>query len=83
VSPAVVKSVGYIVFSSTLGAVASGCHGGQPDERIIAHRSDGFQCHVAGALHCPFIILFQQDGADETNDRLLVGDPDDIGASLR
>jgi hypothetical protein len=29
----------------------------QTDERIIVKRSDGFQCHVAGALHRPFVVF--------------------------
>ncbi len=32
----------------------------QADERIIAHFGDGFQCHVAGPLDGPLIILFEQ-----------------------
>ena len=39
--------------------VLSGGHGGQLDEGIVAQRSHGFQGHIAGALHGPFIILFQ------------------------
>ena len=31
----------------------------------IAGRRDGFQRHVVGALHGPFVILFEQDRADE------------------
>ncbi len=54
--------------------VWSGGHGGQADERIIAQRRDGFQAHVAGALDGPFIVLFEQDGANEAGDRLFVGD---------
>ena len=38
----------------------SGCDSWQADGGIIAQRSDGFQAHVACALHGPFIILFQQ-----------------------
>ena len=44
----------------------------QDDEGIIAQRRDGFQRHVARALYRPFIVLFQQDGADESDDRVLV-----------
>jgi hypothetical protein len=44
----------------------SGCHGGQADERIIAHWGEGFQCHVARALNGPFVVLFEQDRTDET-----------------
>ena len=61
----------------------SGSHGGQLDEWIVAHRGDCFQRHVAGALHGPFIVLLDQDRADETDDGLVVGeDADDVGAPL-
>lgn len=43
-------------------------HGRQHDDGIIAERGDCFPCHVAGALQGPFIILFQQDSADEPPD---------------
>jgi hypothetical protein len=33
--------------------------GGQHEGEIIAHRRDGFQGHVAGPLHRPFIVLLQ------------------------
>ena len=63
--------------------VVSCGHGGQLDERIVAEGSDGFQGHVAGALHRPFIVLLEQDGADQAGDGVLVGeDADDIGAAL-
>jgi len=51
----------------------SGCHEGQADERIIAQWCDGFQAHVSGRLNGPFIILFQQQGADEADDGLFIG----------
>ena len=61
----------------------SGCDGWQTDGGIIAQRRDGFQAHVACALHGPFIILFEQQGADETNDGSLVGeDADNVAATL-
>lgn len=61
----------------------SGCHGGQLDDRIIAQRRDRFQAHVAAALHCPFIVLFEQPAADEPCDCVLIGeDADDVGAPL-
>ena len=50
---------------------------------IIAQGRDGFQRHVAGALDRPFIVLLEQDRADETDDGVLVGeDADDLGAPL-
>ena len=53
-------------------------HGG-----IIAQRCDGFQGHVAAALDGPFIVLFEEDRADEANKSVFVGeDADDLGASL-
>jgi hypothetical protein len=42
-----------------------------------------YKCHVAGPLHGPFIVLFEQDGADETHNGVLVGeDTHDIRAPL-
>jgi hypothetical protein len=60
---------------------------GQPQvaarQRIIAERGDGFQAHVSRALDGPFIVLFEQDGADEAGDGGFVGeDADDVGAPL-
>jgi hypothetical protein len=64
-------------------AGGSGCHGGQFEDRILAQRSDGFQRHVAGALHGPIIVLLEQDGADRAGNGSLVGeDADDVGAPL-
>src|SRR4029434_2481026 len=48
------------------GLGGSGCHGGQADERILAHWGGGFQCHIARALNGPFVVLFEQDRTDET-----------------
>ena len=51
--------------------------------RGSAHRSNAFQSDVAGALDGPFIVLLEQDGADEAGDGGLVGeDADDFGAPL-
>src|ERR1700677_3192177 len=61
----------------------SGGHGWQPDDEIIAHVSDSFQGHVSAALNRPFVVLFEQKGADETAYGLLVGeDANHISASL-
>jgi hypothetical protein len=61
----------------------SGCDSWQTDGGIIAQRSDGFEAHVASALHGPFIILFEQQRTDESNDGGLVGeDADDVAAPL-
>jgi hypothetical protein len=63
--------------------VLSGCHGRQLDDRIIAQRRDCFQAHVAAALHRPFIVLLEQQCADEARDGRLVGeDADYISAPL-
>ena len=52
------------------------------DDGIIAEWGDGLKGHVARALHGPFIVFFQQDCADEADDRGLSGeDPDDLGAA--
>ena len=64
-------------------AALSGCHGRQADGISIAYRGDGFQCHVAGALDGPFVVLLEEQGADEAHDGGLVGeDADDIAAAL-
>jgi hypothetical protein len=49
------------------------CDSRQADGRIIAQRRDGFQAHLACALHGPLIILFEQQGTDEPDDGGLVG----------
>ena len=62
---------------------ASGCDCCQADGGIIAQRSDGFQAHVASALHGPLIILFEQQRTDESDDGSLVWeDADHVTASL-
>ena len=59
----------------------SGCDSWQADGWIIAQRRDGFQAHVACALHGPLIILFEQQGTDEPDDGCLVGeDADHVAA---
>src|SRR6266700_8179867 len=35
--------------------------------RFSTVQSDGFQAHVAGALDGPFLVLFQQQGADQAD----------------
>jgi hypothetical protein len=77
------RSAGSIALSGGGWPDQSGCHGGQADNGIIAQWGDGFQCHVAGALHCPFVVLFEQDGADEAGDGVFIGeDANDVGAAL-
>ena len=45
--------------------------------------ADGFQRHVAGALHGPLVVLFEQDCADKADDSVVVGgDANDLGATL-
>ena len=64
-------------------AALSGCDCGQADRGSIAQGSDGFQCHVSGALNGPFVVLLEEQGADEADDGGLVReDPDDIAAAL-
>jgi hypothetical protein len=48
--------------------------GWQRDDRIIAQLGDALQRDVAGALDRPFVILLQQDRADEAGDGVLVGE---------
>jgi hypothetical protein len=55
---------------------------GGDDAGVLTSKSP-YKCHIASALHGPFIVLFEQDGADETHDGVLVGeDTHDICASL-
>jgi hypothetical protein len=66
-----------------LGPDWSDGQGWRSDYRITARGGDGFQRHAAGSLHGPFVVLFQEDGAHERDDRLVVGeDADDFGARL-
>jgi hypothetical protein len=59
-----VGAASYFALSSGFWPVYSSCHGRQLEERILAQWGDGLQGHVAGALHGPFIVLLEQDGAD-------------------
>lgn len=48
----------------------------------MAHRAEGFQCHVA-ARYRPLVILFQHQRADEADQSGIVGeDADDVGPPL-
>ena len=50
---------------------------------IIAQGRDGFQAHVSAALNRSFVILFEEEGADEAGDGVFIGeDADDVGAPL-
>ena len=50
---------------------------------IIAERSDGFQCHVAGTLDGLFIVLLQQQSTNQPGDCGLVGDDaDNVAAAF-
>jgi hypothetical protein len=51
------------------------------DGGIMVQRRDGFQAHVAAALDGPFIVLFEQQGADQAGDGVLVGE--DATTSVR
>jgi hypothetical protein len=60
-------------------SASSGGHGGQLDDQIIAQQCDGFQGHITGPLDRPFIVLLEQDRADEAGEGILVGeDADDL-----
>ena len=64
-------------------AALSDGHGWQADERIIAQRGDGFQCHISGALNGPFIVLFEQQRTDQSDDGVFIGeDTDNLAAPL-
>src|SRR6476660_7308014 len=43
------------------------------DDWIITQRRNRFQAHVATALNGPFVVLFEQQRADEPRDRIFVG----------
>ena len=61
----------------------SGCDEWQADTEIMAQWSDGFQAHVAGSLHCPFIVLFKQQSANQADNGSLVWeDADHLAAPL-
>jgi hypothetical protein len=47
------------------------------DGGIITQRCDGFQGHVAAALDGPFIVLFEQDRADDECRSLATPEADD------
>jgi hypothetical protein len=50
---------------------------------ILAERRDGFQGHVSGTLDRPFVVLLEQQGADEADEGGLVGeDADDFAVPL-
>ena len=64
-------------------ACLSARHGGQADRWISAHRRDGFQRHVSCTLDGPFVVLFEQERADQADDGFVVGeDSDNLGAPL-
>ena len=50
------------------------CRVWQHDCEIIAPGGDRLQGHGAGALHRPFVVLLQEDGADQAGDGSLVGE---------
>lgn len=55
----------------------------QADEWIIAHLADGFQRNVSRPLHGSFIVLLEQDRANQTDDGVIIWeDADDLGAPL-
>jgi hypothetical protein len=58
----------------------SGCHGRQADDGIIADGRDGFLRHVTRTLDRPFVVLFEQDGADETPDGASGTRPKPVGS---
>ena len=56
----------------------SGCHGKQLDGEVVADGSDRFQRHVS-PCDGPFVVLLEQNRADEACDGVLVGeDADDV-----
>jgi hypothetical protein len=58
-------------------------HVGEADDGIIADGGYAFQRHVAGALDGPFVVLLEEDGADEADHGSFVGEnPDHLGSAL-
>src|SRR5262245_4194075 len=53
------RSGGVFALSGGFCRFHSSRHGGQLEDWILAQWSDGFQGHVAGALHGPFIVLLE------------------------
>jgi hypothetical protein len=71
----------YVSFEANIPD-ASACHGGQADDVIIAHGRDRFQCHAA-ARWTAHLSFCSRPGADQTDDRRLVGeDADHFGPAL-
>ena len=58
------------------GAWSAG-HVGRADGGIIAGLGDGLEGHVARSLDRPFVVLLEQEGADEPSDGGLVGEDAD------
>ena len=51
--------------------------------RSSAHLTNGLKGHVARSWHGPFIILSEQQGADEADKGIIIGkDADDRGPPL-
>ena len=49
------------------------------DEGIIGDLGDGFKGDVTPGLNGPFVVLFEEDGADQSGNGLVVGEnADDI-----
>ena len=66
-----------------LGPGRSGGQDGQADEGIIADGGDAFQGHVAAALDGPFVVLLEEQSADQAEDGVVVGeDADHLGSAL-
>src|SRR5439155_19562461 len=68
------NSGGVFALSGGVQRGLSGCQTWPFDNRIVAQRRHGFQCHVASSLDRPFVVLLEQDGANETGNGVLVGE---------
>ena len=66
--------MGHRVHRREPGRSAGDCR--KADGGIIAQRRDGFQGHVTGALNGPFVILLEQDRANEADNGVFVGEDD-------
>lgn len=64
-------------------AARSDCRKRQADDGIIAERGDGFQTHVASTLDSPFVVPFEEQGADQARHCVFVGqDANNLAAAL-
>jgi hypothetical protein len=68
---------------SGIGRIGQITMAGNPTAGSSLKCAHGFQYHISSALDGPFVVLFQEDGADQPCDRRVVWeDADDIGPAF-